>query len=257
MKVALAGHIQGIVRQPPGVIPAELLRLLPIPLPSPGLGPFQQSQPVVIKGGIVHLGRVPSPVHGGNLSRLQQPILRQQVQVNEPGIARVCGIGGIGGISMAGGSQGQHLPPGLARLRQKIHKHAGGPAQGPNTVGRGQSGNGKQNSRGTFHNGFLTFSSGFPLVKALRGPAVIALDGEQDRRSGPLLRTWQEEDACFPGPWTLLYVGAARMSSWEKVPAVLNRTIWFGSGRQRLFKERQSDVPFTPERFRGSSPCRP
>src|SRR5262249_46305382 len=81
------------------------------------------------------LGREAS---AGEIGRLQESVLHQQLRADEVGIAREGGEALIGGVAVAGGTERQDLPPLLARPRQGIHPSTCGRTQVADAVRSGQ-----------------------------------------------------------------------------------------------------------------------
>ena len=134
----LEGHIEAVVLQPafPGVNKFHQLRVPPV---TAGKGP-QQMEPVLVDNGIIHPGRVLSPVPSFCLSRQQQPFFLQHSGIDKVGVAGKGGKALIRTVSIAGGSQRQHLPAGLSCRGQKVHKFSGRTPQGADAPGRGKAG---------------------------------------------------------------------------------------------------------------------
>ena len=86
-----------------------------------------------------------------NLALFQQSVLYQHIQVDEIGIPGVGGKALIGGVAIAGGAQGQHLPAVLPGGVEKIGKVIGGLAQSPDAVRRRQGKYRHQNAAATIH----------------------------------------------------------------------------------------------------------
>ena len=150
-EMALAGHEQGVVRQPPGVLRHKGRDLLPVTLPAPLFGLGQQLQPAVIHSAVVHMAGVTPPAVGLHLLFRQKAVLHQQVRIDEIGVAGKGGKALIGGIPIAGGAKGQHLPVVLARLRQKVRKVIRRFAQRADAIGGRQGENGHQNAAASIH----------------------------------------------------------------------------------------------------------
>ena len=118
---------------------------------APSGGLLQQRKAVGIQGTVVHPVGLRAPGLGGDLLPGQQPLLRQQFQVDEVGVARIGGKALVGGVSVARGAQGQHLPPGLSGVPEKIDKIISSLAQGTDAVGGGQGKNWQDHAAGSFH----------------------------------------------------------------------------------------------------------
>ena len=149
--MALAGHVQGIVRQPAAVLRLKGGHLRLIPLPASVLGLLQHGEAALINPSVVHVPGIGSPVLALHLIPGQQPVLDQQLQVDEIGIPGVGGKALIGGVAIAGGAQRQHLPAVLPGGVEKIGKVIGGLAQSPDAVGRRQGKYRHQNAAATIH----------------------------------------------------------------------------------------------------------
>ena len=139
-EVPLAGHVQGVVRQPAPVLLHKGGHLVRVPLPAPLVGLVQQGEAAFVDLAVVHVAGVAAPVAFGAFGSFQQPILDKHIRVDEIGVAGVGGKALIGGVAVAGGVQGQHLPVGLTGCLQKIDEVIGRLAQGADAVGGGQGG---------------------------------------------------------------------------------------------------------------------
>ena len=149
--MALAGHVQGVIRQPAAVLRLEGGHRLPVPDPAPVLGLLQHGEAAFVDLSVVHVPGFGAPVLALHLIPGQQPVLDQQLQVDEIRIARIGGKALIGGVAVAGGAQRQHLPAALPGGVEKIGKVIGGLAQSPDAVRRRQGKYRHQNAAATIH----------------------------------------------------------------------------------------------------------
>ena len=168
---ALEGHEQGVVVQPVRLPGAEGGQLLQPPGPQAAHRLAQHGEALPVQQAVVHPLRVLPPVQALILLRLQQALGAQIVQINEVGAAGEGGEGLIGGVAVAGGPNGQHLPVRLARPGQKIHKGAGLRPQGAHPPGGGQGGERHQNAGTSHHHNTLFL--GFDVQGA--GPSTRTL----------------------------------------------------------------------------------
>ena len=118
--MALAGHVQGIVRQPAAVL--RLQRRPPPPGPAPSPGPWPSAaaaKPAVRRSAaVVHVPGIGSPVLGSPPpSRVSSPSSISSSRSMKYGLLGIGGKALIGGVAVAGGAQRQHLPAVLARRR--------------------------------------------------------------------------------------------------------------------------------------------
>ena len=150
-EMPLEGHEQGVVRQPGGVFLCKARHRAAIPHPASFRRLFQQVQTIFIELAVVHMTGIFSPVPVTDLLLRQKPILDQQIQINEIGIARIGGKALVGGITVAGGTEGEHLPVPLTGGVEQIGKVISREAHSADTVGGGQRKQGQQNTGGTFH----------------------------------------------------------------------------------------------------------
>ena len=139
-EVPLAGHVQGVVRQPPRIVLRKGRYGLRVPLPAPLIGLAKKGKAALVDLSVVHMARVAAPVGGGALGGRQQPVSRQHIRVDVVGVAGVGGKALVGGVAIAGGAQGEHLPVGLAGVFQEIGEIIGRLAQGTDAIGGGQGG---------------------------------------------------------------------------------------------------------------------
>ena len=144
LEFVLQGHIQGVIPQPVGVLPAECL-VVPI-RPEPGVGQGQHLPPGPVQKAEVCPAGVLPPGKALRLSRLQKSLLLEGGQVNEIFVAGKGGAGLVGRIPVARGGQRQNLPEALPRRSQKVYKIIGSLAQSTQSIGPGQAGNVHQNT---------------------------------------------------------------------------------------------------------------
>ena len=150
-EVPLAGHIQRVIRQPPGVFRRKGRYLRAVPLPAPLEGLLQQAEPTLVDLAVVHVPGITAPVAGPALLLRQQPVGRQQLRVNVVGVAGVGGKALIRRVAVAGRAERQHLPIVLSRVLQKVRELIGCLAQRADAIGRRQGGHGHQNTTASFH----------------------------------------------------------------------------------------------------------
>ena len=150
-EMALAGHVQGVIRQPAAVLRLKGGHLCLVPFPAPVLGLLQHGEAAFVDLSVVHIPGFGAPVLLLHLALFQQPVLYQHIQVDEIGIPGVGGKALIGGVAIAGGAQGQHLPAVLPGGVEKIGKVIGGLAQSPDAVRRRQGKYRHQNAATTIH----------------------------------------------------------------------------------------------------------
>ena len=117
----------------------------------PGQSAPEHGEAALINPSVVHIPGIGSPVLALHLIPGQQPVLDQQLQVDEIRIARIGGKALVGGVAVAGGAQRQHLPAVLPGGVEKIGKVIGGLAQSPDAVGRRQGKYRHQNAAATIH----------------------------------------------------------------------------------------------------------
>ena len=171
-EMPLEGHEQGVVRQPGGIFLRKGRYRFGVPLAAAIRRLFQQVQTVFVELAVIHMAGVLSPVPVTDLLLRQKPILDQQIQINEIGIARIGGKTLVGGIAVAGGTEGEHLPVPLTGGVEQIGKVIGREAHGADTVRGGQRKQGQQNTGGTFHRISLSrrrrrlYTQIFPYCKA-------------------------------------------------------------------------------------------
>ena len=115
----------------------------------------QHVHPVGVHGAEIHPCRVAAPGNVLNFLFFQQSFVHQGVQVDEIVVARAGSQRLIGGIAVAGGSQGQDLPVPLSGPDQKVHKGIGVLPHGADAVRGRQGGNMHQNSAFAHCNGLL------------------------------------------------------------------------------------------------------
>ena len=158
-EVLLDGGKQRISFEPGALRAAEGGYGLGIACATAQKGLVQHVTPVLEDTAIVHARRICAPVHALQLLRQQQPVLDQQVQVDQIRVAREGGRALIRRVAKAGGAEREHLPVGLACFGEKIGEGVSIPAQRPDTIGRGQGGDVHQNAAAAFHkNAVLLFS---------------------------------------------------------------------------------------------------
>ena len=134
-EMPLEGHEQGVVRQPGGVFLRKGRHRAAIPRPASFRRLFQQVQAVFIELAVIHMAGILTPVPVADLLLRQKSILDQQIQINEIGIARIRGKALVGGIAVAGGTEGEHLPVPLTGGVEQIGKVISRKAHGADAVG--------------------------------------------------------------------------------------------------------------------------
>ena len=150
-EMTLACHKQGVILQPTAVLRPESGDLSRVPLPTPLLRQRQHLEAALIDLAIVHIAGLAAPLAAFHFAAFQQTVADQHIQIDEVGISGESREALIGGVSVAGGAERQHLPVMLARLMEKISKIIGCLAQRADAIGRRQGGDSKQNTTGTFH----------------------------------------------------------------------------------------------------------
>ena len=147
-------HEQGVVVQPPAVVPDEVL-IVRIGADAAALvGLVQQGKTVLVELVEVHLGGVIPEADAVAFLPCQHALLHQRVQADEVGIARKGGVRLIGGIvraAMAGSPQRQNLPVALTGLLQPVHEIIGRLVKTADAVFGRQTGNGQQYACISFH----------------------------------------------------------------------------------------------------------
>ena len=127
-----------------GTIWREALKRLP-----------QHVHPMSVHGSKIHPRRIAAPWNVLDFLFFQQSLVCQPVQIDEIMVARAGAQRLIGGIAVAGGSQGQDLPVPLSGPDQKVHKGIGVLPHGADAVRGRQGGNMHQNSAFAHCNGLL------------------------------------------------------------------------------------------------------
>ena len=117
----------------------------------PGGRQPQHLAAVAVEQTVIHPAGLAFPAQLGVFLPPQQPLFGQIVQVDEIGVAGKGGEGLVGRIPVAGGTDGQNLPAGLAALLQKIKKIPGRAAQSAHPPGGRQRCNRQQNAGASFH----------------------------------------------------------------------------------------------------------
>ena len=147
-------HEQGVVVQPPAVVPDEVLIVRVCAYAAALIGLAQQGKAVLVELVKVHLGGVVAEAHAVAFLPGQHALLHQRVQTDEVGIP---GEGGIGlirrivGAAIAGSPQRQNLPVALTGLLQPIHEIIGRLVKTADAVFGRQAGNGQQYTCVSFH----------------------------------------------------------------------------------------------------------
>ena len=138
-EAGLEGHVEGVVVQPL-VLAAKGLHRRPVPGIAGLEGLAQQSEAGGVDPAVVHIAALAAPVLRLQLRGGEEAVLRQEIQVNEVGVAGKGGEALVGAVAIAGGAQGQQLPVLLAGGPEEIGKGVGLPSQGADAVGGGEGG---------------------------------------------------------------------------------------------------------------------
>ena len=149
-EVALHRHVQRVVGQP-RILPGKGLHRRPVPVPAPPEGPAQHGKPVFVDPAEVHMTGVAAPVDALQLGAFQQAVGDQQIQVDEVGVPGEGGKALVGAVPIAGGTEGQKLPVGLARGLQKVGEGVGLLSQSADAVGGGEGGDMQKDAAGAVH----------------------------------------------------------------------------------------------------------
>ena len=145
----LDGHVQAVVGQPAVTAEGEAVPVVGVGgvaagdrtlLQKGGVGLAQDGQPLFVQDAVVHLFGVAAPVGEGVVGAGEQSLRRQQVQVDEIGVARKGGAALVGAVAVAGGAHGQDLPDTLSRPGQEVHKPPCRGAQRTDAMPAGQAG---------------------------------------------------------------------------------------------------------------------
>ena len=156
--LGLQGHEHGEIGQPGLVVLQEQFKL--IAALETGVGNAQNLQLVIVELAEIGLGIAPAPVDGLHLFLIEQALFDQGFQIDQIVVAGEGGAGLVGRVTVAGGSQGQNLPHGLACRLQKIYEREGLLAHGAHTIGAGEAGNMHQNTAASHRNNLLYFIVG-------------------------------------------------------------------------------------------------
>ena len=132
----LDGHEQGVVLDPEGVLPDEGRDLLPVAPPATSERPAQEVEAAPIDERVVDGRWVLAPVGGANLVLQEQPVLDQEVEVHEVGVARKGRGALVGRVAQTRGADRQHLPPGLARSGEEVDELPRRLAKASDPIGR-------------------------------------------------------------------------------------------------------------------------
>ena len=151
VEVGLHRHEQGVIFQPAGVLFPERGNLMRILFRPSGVSQAEHREAELVDPAVIHFGRIVAPIQVLDLGGLQQAVLDQHVKVNEVGVARKAGEGGIGAVPVAGGAKGQELPVFLTRGLEKVHKFIGAFSQCADSVIGGQGAHGHKNTAASFH----------------------------------------------------------------------------------------------------------
>ena len=150
-EMALAGHKQGVIRQPAAVCLLEGGHGLAAALPAPLEGLVQQVEPLFIDAAVVHIPGIAAPLAPAALRSGQQTVGDQQLGVDVVGVPGVGRKALVRRIAVAGGAKRQHLPVALARRVEEIREIIRRLPQRADPIGGRQRGDGHQNTTGTFH----------------------------------------------------------------------------------------------------------
>lgn len=147
-------HEQGVVVQPPAVVPDEVLIVRVCAYAAALIGLAQQGKAVLVELVKVHLGGVVAEAHAVAFLPGQHPLLHQRVQTDEIRVSRKGGIRlirRIVGAAIAGSPQRQNLPVALTGLLQPVHEIIGRLVKTADAVFGRQAGNGQQYTCVSFH----------------------------------------------------------------------------------------------------------
>ena len=127
LKMLLERHEEAVIIQPAGLFLPErlIIRVFRRRLLKTFIGQGQHRKAVLVQRAVIHGFRIRAEIPAVALPSLQEPLFDQGLQVDKIGISREGREGLVGRIAVAGRSEGQHLPVGLSRLLQKIHKFIG------------------------------------------------------------------------------------------------------------------------------------
>ena len=153
--LALQGHEQGVIRQPLFVLFLKGLYGLPVPLPAAFFGGCQDLVAVLVELAVIHISGVAAPIPVLHVLGREKTVGDQEIQVDIIGIAREGGKALIGRVSVAGGTQREHLPVRLARSAEKVREIISRLSKGTDAVGRRQGRDGHQYAAGSVHNCFF------------------------------------------------------------------------------------------------------
>ena len=179
-EMPLERHKEGVVRQPAGVLLPEACYLRGIPVPAARAGQAQDVEAVAVDLAVVHVHGVRAPVHGLDLGLFEQPVLDEQVEVDEIGVAREGGEGGVGRVAVARGAEGQELPGLLSRRGQEVREFIGLLAEGAYAVVRRQGGYGHEYAAFTLHNCLPLHGAGDDAFDNVFLPRKIDYDDGED-----------------------------------------------------------------------------
>ena len=102
----------------------------------------------------VHMRLIVAPIDGFHFFGQQQPVLDQQVEIDEIRVAGKRGRALVGGIAIAGRPERQHLPVALPGSDEKVRKSERRLPERPHAVRGRQRGDVHQGAATAFH-GFL------------------------------------------------------------------------------------------------------
>ena len=118
-------HKKSVIQKPAFVILHKLLKPI-VQLRFDTSGSLsKQRKPVFVQRPVIRLILSLSPESGFRLPSFKITVPDQQLQIDKIRISRKTGKGLIGGISVACGAYGKHLPVFLSGLFQKIHEITG------------------------------------------------------------------------------------------------------------------------------------
>lgn len=163
--MALYRHIESVVGEP-GILLPEGVNCLLVPGKAFLKGLAEDGKPGRIDLSVIHIARLGAPVYTFQIITIQEAVFRQQVQINEVGVAGEGGKALIGAVAIAGGAQGQKLPVLLAGGMEEIGKGVGLPAQSADAIGGGKGGNREQDSAAAIHRDH-PFCNDLPLIVAV------------------------------------------------------------------------------------------
>ena len=151
----LQSHEQRIIRKPVPLLVLKAFNLCPPGLQAGGAGLLQHGKAAAVELSVIHQCRIVPPVDRLQRASLKQPLLCQQLQVDQIGVSGKAGKALIRRVSTARRPHRKHLPEPLPGLRQKIGKGMALTAQRANAIRRRQRRDMHQEPGGTFYHKHL------------------------------------------------------------------------------------------------------